>query len=64
MSNDKDKVTLLAGGDIGPGFEPTDQFAELILPLLKQADLRFAQCERTYSEREWKLSPNRMRMLV
>ena len=46
-------VILLAGGDIGPIFEPTDQIAELILPLLRQADLRFGQCERTYSERGW-----------
>src|SRR5882672_812463 len=46
----KDTVTLMAGGDIGPVSEPTDQFAELILPVLQQADLRFGQCERTYSE--------------
>ncbi len=44
-------VTLVAGGDIGPIHEPTEQFAELILPALKQADLRLGQCERTYSER-------------
>ena len=44
-------VTLLAGGDIGPVVEPTDKLAELILPLLRQADLRFGQCERIYSER-------------
>ena len=48
-----DTVTLLAGGDIGPRYEPTDQFAELVLPVLRQADLRFAQCERVYSERAW-----------
>src|SRR5262249_10566404 len=46
-------VTLLAGGDIGPIFEPVDEVAQLILPTLKQADLRFGQCERTYSERGW-----------
>ncbi len=46
-------VTLLAGGDIGPDFEPADAFAQLISPLLRQADLRFAQCERVYSERPW-----------
>ena len=44
-------VTLMAGGDIGPVYEPTEQFAELILPVLQQADLRIGQCERTYSER-------------
>ena len=46
-----DGVTLLAGGDIGPIVEPTDQFAELILPALAKADLRFGQCERTYTEK-------------
>ena len=44
-------VTLLAGGDIGPLYEPGDQLAELILPTLRQADLRFGQCERTFSEK-------------
>ncbi len=44
-------VTLMAGGDIGPVVEPAEQFAELIAPVLQQADLRFGQCERTYSER-------------
>ena len=44
-------VTLMAGGDIGPVYEPTEQLAELIAPVLRQADLRLGQCERTYSER-------------
>ena len=44
-------VTLMAGGDIGPVYEPAEQFAELIAPVLQQADLRLGQCERTYSER-------------
>ena len=44
-------ITLLAGGDIGPIVEPTDQFAELISPVLREADLRFGQCERSYSAR-------------
>src|SRR5690242_18026561 len=44
-------VTLLAGGDIGPTIEPQEPLAELIMPTLKQADLRFAQCERVYSEK-------------
>ncbi len=44
-------VTLMAGGDVGPTFEPTEQFAELISPVLQQADIRLAQCERIYSER-------------
>jgi hypothetical protein len=52
-SNDSGTVTLMAGGDIGPVVEPTSQFAELIAPVLQQADLRFGQCERTYSSRGW-----------
>ena len=44
-------VTLMAGGDIGPVYEPTDKFAELIAPVLQQADIRLGQCERTFSER-------------
>ena len=46
-------VTLMSGGDIGPVYEPTEEFAELIAPVLKQADLRLGQCERVYSERGW-----------
>jgi hypothetical protein len=44
-------VTLMTGGDIGPVYEPTEEFAELVAPVLKQADIRLGQCERTYSER-------------
>jgi poly-gamma-glutamate synthesis protein (capsule biosynthesis protein) len=43
-------MMLMAGGDIGPVYEPTEQFAELIVPVLRQADVRLAQCERVYSE--------------
>lgn len=46
-------VTLMAGGDIGPVVEPVEQFAELVEPALREADLRLGQCERTYSERGW-----------
>lgn len=52
-TSDAATVTLMAGGDIGPVLEPTEQFAELITPVLRQADLRFGQCERIYSERGW-----------
>jgi hypothetical protein len=50
---EKTSVTLMSGGDIGPVYEPTEEFAELIAPVLQQADLRLGQCERTYSERGW-----------
>jgi poly-gamma-glutamate capsule biosynthesis protein CapA/YwtB (metallophosphatase superfamily) len=51
--NSTHTVTLMAGGDIGPVSGPTEKFAELIAPVLRQADLRFGQCERTYSTRGW-----------
>jgi poly-gamma-glutamate synthesis protein (capsule biosynthesis protein) len=50
---DKNTVTLMAGGDIDPIFDEPDRLADLVLPVLKQADIRFAQCERTYSTRGW-----------
>ncbi len=52
-TEDPNTVTLMAGGDIGPVVEPTENFGELITPVLKQADIRFGQCERTYSTRGW-----------
>ena len=44
-------VTLMTGGDIGPVYRPTEEFAELIAPVVQQADIRLGQCERTYSLR-------------
>lgn len=44
-------VTLMTGGDIGPVYEPTDEFAELIAPVMREADIRLGQCERVYSNR-------------
>ncbi len=44
-------LTLLGCGDVGPIHEPVDAFAELARPTLAQADIRFAQVERVYSER-------------
>jgi len=44
-------VTLMAGGDVGPIIQPVDRYADLIAPIFKQADIRFAQCERSYSKR-------------
>ncbi|MFC1987465.1 CapA family protein [Chloroflexota bacterium] len=42
--------------------EPVDRVAELVLPALRQADVRVAQCERSYSERgqyqEWQTIPS------
>ena len=44
-------ITLLGCGDVGPIYEPVDALCELVRPTLAQADLRFAQVERVYSER-------------
>jgi poly-gamma-glutamate synthesis protein (capsule biosynthesis protein) len=44
-------LTLLGCGDVGPIHDPVDAFCELAKPVLGQADLRFAQVERVYSER-------------
>ena len=51
--NEVNTVTLLAGGDVGPVIKPVDHLAERIRPVMQQADIRFAQCERTYSKRGW-----------
>ena len=51
MASEKNTVTLMAGGDIDPIFDDPDRLADLVLPVLKQADIRFAQCERTYSSK-------------
>jgi poly-gamma-glutamate synthesis protein (capsule biosynthesis protein) len=44
-------VTLIAGADVGTVTEPVERFAEFVLPALRSADLRFAQCERSFSTR-------------
>lgn len=44
-------ITLLGCGDVGPIHEPVDRFCTLVKPTLAQADLRFCQVERVYSER-------------
>jgi poly-gamma-glutamate synthesis protein (capsule biosynthesis protein) len=44
-------ITLLGCGDVGPIYEPVDALCELASPVLRQADLRFGQVERVYSER-------------
>ena len=61
MTDASNTLTLIAGGDVGPVIEPVDRLADLVSPVLRQADVRLAQCERTYSERgwyqEWKTKP-------
>jgi len=43
-------VVLLGCGDIGPVHEPMETYGALARPILAAADIRFGQCERTYSE--------------
>jgi poly-gamma-glutamate synthesis protein (capsule biosynthesis protein) len=49
-SNDRSLV-LLACGDVGPILKPLEPLSELARPVLSGADIRFAQCERVYSDR-------------
>jgi hypothetical protein len=44
-------ATILGVGDVGPLHEPVSRYSELVRPVLARGDLRFAQCERVYSER-------------
>jgi len=44
-------IVLMGVGDVGPIHEPLDAYSEFVRPVLAEADLRFAQCERVYSER-------------
>src|SRR5271156_6287937 len=46
-----DAVVLLGCGDVGPIHEPMERYSELVRATLAGADIRFAQVERTYSER-------------
>ncbi|HEX3864423.1 MAG TPA: CapA family protein [Stellaceae bacterium] len=45
------RITILGCGDVGPLHGPMAQYGELIRPALAQADIRFAQVERVYSNR-------------
>ena len=50
------KATLLFAGDCGPTHGPSqgypiEGYTELVLPTLEQADMRFVNCMRTYSDR-------------
>src|SRR5262245_10396094 len=44
-------VVLMGVGDVGPIHEPMDAYSVLARPVLAQADIRFGQVERVYSER-------------
>jgi hypothetical protein len=57
MSNtEASEISFLGTGDVGPVHGPNDGFpieryTELVRPTLAEADLRFGNCERQYSER-------------
>jgi poly-gamma-glutamate synthesis protein (capsule biosynthesis protein) len=44
-------LVLLGCGDVGPIHEPMAAYSEFVRVTLEQADVRFAQVERVYSER-------------
>jgi poly-gamma-glutamate capsule biosynthesis protein CapA/YwtB (metallophosphatase superfamily) len=44
-------LVLYGCGDVGPVHEPVADFSTLAAPILAQADIRFGQCERVYSDR-------------
>ncbi|MCW5604228.1 MAG: CapA family protein [Burkholderiales bacterium] len=44
-------AVLLGVGDVGPIHEPVDIYSTLVRSTLATGDIRFAQCERVYSER-------------
>ena len=46
-----DSIVLYGCGDIGPIHEPMGAYCELVQSALAAGDIRFAQCERVYSER-------------
>lgn len=45
------RLVLLGCGDVGPIHEPMAAYSQLVRATLEQADVRFAQVERVYSER-------------
>jgi len=45
----KDRLVLMAVGDVGPIHEPIESYSALARDTLRTADLRFAQVERVYS---------------
>jgi poly-gamma-glutamate synthesis protein (capsule biosynthesis protein) len=51
MTNPPNSVVLLGVGDIGPIHEPMESYSALVRSTLAGGDIRFAQCERVYSDR-------------
>lgn len=51
MTDEERMLTLIAAADIGTVAPPFEAAVEPVKPLLRGADLRFAQCERSYSTR-------------
>ena len=47
----ENSLVLFGVGDVGPIHEPMAAYSELVRPLLADADIRFGQCERVYSDR-------------
>src|SRR4051812_16856164 len=43
-------IVVMGCGDVGPVHEPIGLYSELVRSTLATADIRFAQCERVYSE--------------
>ena len=46
----ENSIVLLGCGDVGPIHEPMETYSTLARPTLATGDIRFAQCERVYSE--------------
>ena len=46
----KDNIVLLGVGDVGPVHGAMETYSTLVRPVLATGDIRFAQCERLYSE--------------
>lgn len=47
----KDTVVLMGVGEMGATEGPLETYPDLVRPIFATADIRFAQCERLYSER-------------
>jgi hypothetical protein len=45
------RAVVLAVGDIGPYYEPVDDYRSLFQPTLDSGDIRFAHCEKVFSTR-------------